>query len=184
MTKPKRFSNIQPKPNATSMPAGSYNAAITNVAFGATFGHMASLWVHIEDRMIDVLTELLGGNAALPSRQIFRSIVAVQARIKVMRRLLQRTELNDKKDKIYDEVINEFAALNDSRNAFLHGLWYTHESGNVYFVEESVDDLSVFHAREVTAQEIEILINRMIELEDRIGTIVDGEYDIRIANSN
>jgi hypothetical protein len=53
----------------------------------------------------------------------------------------------------------------------------------VYFVEESVDDLSVFHAREVTALEIEILTNRMIELEDRIGTIVDVEYDIRIANS-
>jgi hypothetical protein len=183
MAKPKRFSNIQPKSNAAGVPSGSYNAAITNVAFGSKFGHMASLWPHIEDRMIDVLTELLGGNADLPSRQIFRSIVSAQGRIKVMRSLLQRTELNDNKDQIYDEVINEFAALNDLRNALLHGLWYTHESGSVYFVEESVDDLSVFHAREVTAEEIETLINRMRELEDRVETIVDGEYDTRVAQS-
>ncbi len=181
MAKPKRFSNIQPKPNPASMPEGAYNGAITNVEIGATFGRMASLWPHIEDSMINVLTELLGGNAALPSRQIFRSIVSAQARIKVMRSLLQRAELNDKKDAIYDEVINEFAALNDQRNKFLHGLWYTHESGKVYFVEESIDDLSVFHAREVTAQEIQALIDRMTALEDRVETVVDGEYDIRQA---
>ena len=50
------------------MPEGAYNGAITNVEIGATFGRMASLWPHIEDSMINVLTELLGGNAALPSR--------------------------------------------------------------------------------------------------------------------
>ena len=71
--------------------------------------------------------------------------------------------------------------MNDQRNKFLHGLWYTHESGKVYFVEESIDDLSVFHAREVTAQEIQALIDRMTALEDRVETVVDGEYDIRQA---
>jgi hypothetical protein len=111
VAKPKRFSNIQPKYNAAGVPEGTYNVAIGNSAFGALFGRMASLWPHIEDRMIDVLTELLGGNSELPSRQIFRSIVSAQARIKVMRSLLQRTELNDKKDKIYDEVINEFGRV-------------------------------------------------------------------------
>jgi hypothetical protein len=184
MAKPKRFSTIQPKDNPGGMPDGSYDGAITNAEIGATFGRMASLWSHIEDAMIDVLTELLGGNADLPSRQIFRSIVSSQARIKVMRSLLQRVELNDTKDTIYDEVINEFAALNDLRNTFLHGLWYTHESGRVYFVEESIDDLSVFHAREVTAQEIEALIHRMTALEDRVAALVDGEYDIRQAYSS
>jgi hypothetical protein len=183
VAKPKRFSNIQPKVNSAGVPQGSYVGAITNAEIGATFGRMASLWPHIEDAMIDVLTELLGGNAELPSRQIFRSIVAVQARIKVMRSLLQRTELNERKDQIYDEVINEFAALNDLRNTFLHGLWYTHQSGRVFFVEESIDDLSVFHAREVTVQEVETIIGRMTALEHRVAALVDGEYDIRQANS-
>jgi hypothetical protein len=182
MAKPKRFSNIQPKHNRAGVPDGAYDGAITNPAIGAAFGHMASLWPHIEDRMIDVLTELLGGNAELPSRQIFRSIVSAQARIKVMRSLLQRVELNDRKDQIYDEVINEFAVLNDQRNTFLHGLWQTHQSGRVFFVEESIDDISFFHAREVELQEIETLIQRMNKLEDRVRDLTDGEYDLREAN--
>jgi hypothetical protein len=41
--------------------------------------------------MIGVFTELLGGDASLPTRQIYRSIISPQ--IKVMRSLLQRTEL-------------------------------------------------------------------------------------------
>jgi hypothetical protein len=83
MAKPKRFSNIQPKQNSAGLPQGSYDGAIKNPEVAATFGRMASLWPHIEDGMIDVLTELLGGNAELPSRQIFRSIVSPQTRIKV-----------------------------------------------------------------------------------------------------
>jgi hypothetical protein len=168
---------MNPKRPAGDVPNGGYEESITDPVVGALFGRMAGLWPHIEEQMISILTELLGGDADLPSRQIFRSIVAAQARIKIMRSLLQRTEINEGKAGDYDDILDDFTRLNDLRNSFLHGLWYTHESGRVFFVENSIDDVSLFHAREVFADELRDAISRMTELDDRIRSLVQDSYN-------
>jgi hypothetical protein len=117
-------------------------------------------------------------------RQIYRSIISPQSRIKVLRSLLQRTELNQRKDPIYDEVIDEFSSLNDQRNTYLHGLWHTHESGRVFFIEASQDEMSIFQNREVHLNEIDEFIDRLDALENRIANIMDGEQVIRDANAS
>jgi hypothetical protein len=183
MQKPKRFPVSSKKLDLSSVPSGGYAGGIKDPAFAAKFGEMASLWPHIEDNMIDVLTELLGGDYGLPSRQIYRSIISPQARIKVLRSLLQRTEMNQSKDKIYDEILDKFSSLNDLRNTYLHGLWHTHESGRVFFIEASVDETSLFENRVVKIEEIVSAIRKMTELEDRIASLIDGEHEIREAQS-
>jgi hypothetical protein len=183
MQKSKRFPLPSKKMDLSSVPAGIFDGGIKEPAFAAKFGEMASLWPHIEDKMIDVLTELLGGDYGLPSRQIYRSIISPQARIKVLRSLLERTEMNQRKDKIYDEILNEFASLNNLRNTYLHGLWHTHEGGRVFFIEASVDETSLFENREVKIEEIVSAIGKMTDLEDRISDLIDGEQEIREAQS-
>jgi hypothetical protein len=182
MKAPKRFSS-RPKPKLERVPDGRYDSGIREPHFAAKFGEMASLWPHIEDRMIDILTELLGGYSSIPAHEIFRSIISVQARINVMRALLHRTELNDNKDQIYDEVIDEFNALNTLRNKYVHGLWQTNESGKIFFVEPSIDQKSVFESREMPVSEIEALIDRMNALDERAVLLVDAERDFREARS-
>jgi hypothetical protein len=180
---PKRFPVSSKKLDLSNVPSGGYAGGIQEPAFAAKFGEMASLWPHIEDKMIDVLTELLGGDYELPARQIYRSIISPQARIKVLRSLLERTEMNQRKDKIYDEIISEFATLNNLRNTYLHGLWHTHESGRVFFIEASVDETSLFENREIHVEEIVSAIGKMTALENRIGFLIDGEQDLREASS-
>jgi hypothetical protein len=180
--KPKRFPPAS-KLDFAKVPDGRYDDGISEPAFAAKFGEMASLWPHIEDRMIAVLAELLGGDHRLPSRQIYRSIISPQARIKVLRSLLERTEMNQRKDGIYDEILNEFASLNNLRNTYLHGLWHTHESGRVFFIEASLDETSLFEHREVQIDEMVSAIQKMTSLEDRIADLIDGEHEIRQAHS-
>jgi hypothetical protein len=184
MKKRKRFSDIEAQFNTAYVPQGGYETGITEQVFAAKFGNMATRWPHIEDLMIGVFTELLGGDASLPTRQIYRSIISPQSRIKVLRSLLQRTELNQRKDPIYDEVIDEFSSLNDQRNTYLHGLWHTHESGRVFFIEASQDEMSIFQNREVHLNEIDEFIDRLDALENRIANIMDGEQVVRDANAS
>jgi hypothetical protein len=82
--------------------------------------------------------------------------------------LLQRTQLNRNKDTYYDEILDEFDKLNGKRNAYSHGLWYTHESGSVYISEQSIGDHHWLEARPVKLEEIEDTLTRMGNLWAKI----------------
>jgi hypothetical protein len=129
MANPKRYSG--PKRAGEDAPEGQYAAGIDNEKFATIFGQILATWVHVEDMMIEVLKDLIGGTSA-PARQIFHSMTSNTARKKIMLACLQRSQLNAKKADIYEDIIKRFADLNDTRNTFIHGLWYTHESGLVF----------------------------------------------------
>lgn len=86
----------------------------------------------------------------------------------VMQTLLETSPSHATTEQFYDEVIEEFSALNKLRNGYLHGLWWTHESGKTYFEEAASESFAFLTSREVRADELEAVIKRMSELTRKI----------------
>ena len=152
------------------MPEGRGAGHNLNVAFAAALGEMIGYWPHIEDRMIFILSSLIGNHEQeIPSQQIFRAIVSQDARIKMIRAILEKSPINRKKGAIFDAIIDEFEALNKARNKYVHGLWWTHvESQRVFLQPASTDEFGFLDQREVTLQEMDDVIERMSRLFGRI----------------
>jgi len=163
--KPRRYKRF--KPTSGQLPPGEYKTGITNERFAILFAQNTANWVHIEDQMIEVLGDLIGGKSA-PARQIFKSIISNKARKMVMLACLERSPINANKSAVYDTIIQQFSELNGRRNTFLHGLWYTHDSGRIFLSEESVDDHHWMEVREVEFNEMEAMNNLMWALSMKI----------------
>jgi hypothetical protein len=115
--------------------------------------------------MIDVMSLLLGGTRHAPGRQVFRSLVSEEARVRVMRSLLEHSRLNHDKTQEFDDVIDLFVQVKTRRNALAHGLWQTHQDGSVWIQEPSPDETAEFHsAREVKIGELDDLLKQMSDL--------------------
>jgi hypothetical protein len=153
-----------PKPNAI---LGKYEAGIKTEKFAALFGQTIATWVHVEDLMIQVLQDLLGSKSA-PARQIFHSIISNRARKMLMLACLQKARINIRKTDLYENMISQFSAINATRNTFLHGLWYTHESGRIFLSESAVNDFHYTDAREVKIEELEDMNKAMAILANTI----------------
>lgn len=154
---------------ASGAPEGSYIAGIHNDKFASLFGQTIATWVHVEDMMIQVLQDLLGSKNA-PARQIFHSVRANSARKKLMLACLQKAQINAKKSDLYEIIISQFSALTDLRNTYLHGLWYTHESGRVFLSESAMDDFHYVDAREIPIDELHIMNKAISTLTHTIFT--------------
>lgn len=158
--KAKRYPPPKPKPPKMP-PDGAYESGVTDPKMKELLGDLASYWPHVEDAMVGFFDELLGANEAIPSRQLYKSIVNTQIRILIMRTLLERAALNKTKSDKYDAILDEFASLNKQRNTYLHGLWYTYEDGRTFFSELSIDEDYFLDQREVKDKEIGAVIDRM-----------------------
>ena len=121
--------------------------------------------------MVEFMAILLGGRHT-PARQVFRSLSSEDARIKILKSLLQDAPQNKDKGPEYDEIIALFATVKKRRNAYAHGLWYTHESNRVWLAEASPDELSFFEKREVKKKELETVIHQMNDLWDKLNKIM------------
>lgn len=147
---------------------GHYRSGLWNEKIVSAIGQIATYWPHVEEGMIEILRELLGGHKELPARQVFRSIINQQARIQVLTALLEQSWLNRHKDQFYDDIIGEFAGLNKKRNEYVHGLWWTHDSDRVFLCVEAIDDGSFLDGREVTYKEVEAVFLRMSALSAKL----------------
>lgn len=133
-------------------------------------GHIAADWPHVEEAMISVLAELLGGGRGTPAHQIFRSIVNAKARIDVMRNLLEMAEINKNREIYFDEVIDEFKSLNDKRNEYMHNIWMSYNNGDAYLCKASPSVLGYLmdSTRKVPLKELKDVNARMITLIRKI----------------
>jgi hypothetical protein len=116
------------------------------------------------DRYLDGLI----GSKSAPARQIFHSVISNNARKILMLACLQKSRINVRKNDLYENIIAQFSALNATRNAFLHGLWYTHESGRIFLSESAVNDFHYTDAREVKIEELENMSQAMVILANTI----------------
>jgi hypothetical protein len=131
-------------------------------------GALVTAWPFLEEAMADIFRELVGATPnPMPYRHILREIFSAQARIKLMRSLLEKHPLNMAKGDEYDKIIDEFESLNKLRNAYIHGLWSTHESGKIYLSSSEGDQAWFFdNEKEVRLKDIDNMLERMHELKN------------------
>jgi hypothetical protein len=142
----------------------TFKPGVPRAKFAKEVGTIVTLWPHVEEGMITILRALLGGSAAVPARQIFRSIISERARIQMMATLLQKTYLNQAKGSFYDDVIAEFERLNSKRNAYVHGLWWAREDGRLFLTNDLLGDHHFYRSREVPFSEIQETVSGMKRL--------------------
>jgi hypothetical protein len=149
---------------------GTYSSGLTNDDYAVALAEIITQWSSLEETMIGFLGLLLGHQTSTsPARQIYRSIIAPNARIKMLKAVLEKSQINRDKTAEYDEVISEFELLNRERNTFVHGLWETHhESGRAFLREPSPDEFYFFEQRYVPIEELQNIVIRIGNLARRI----------------
>ena len=147
---------------------GSWGIIDREVA--AEFGFLVSYWWHVEEVMTWVLEDLLEGkrnetfSSNSPVRKIFRTVVSEDARIKIMWALLEGAPHNSAMPELYDDIIDEFRALNGIRNRLVHGFWYTDATGKVTLRASSNDPIELETPQEITAKYLRKIGFRMQKL--------------------
>jgi hypothetical protein len=149
---------------------GTYSSGLANDDYAVALAEIITHWSWLEETMIGFLGLLLGHQTSTsPARQIYRSIIAPNARIKMLKAVLEKSQINRDKTAEYDEVISEFELLNRERNTFVHGLWETHhESGRAFLREPSPDEFYFFEQRYVPIEELQNIVIRIGNLARRI----------------
>ena len=158
---------------------GIYSTGLTNDDYAVALADITTHWSYLEESMIGFFALLLGHpspslgrlghSSPSPARQIYRSIMAPNARIQMLKAVLEKSEINRDKTAEYDAVINEFELLNRARNTYVHGLWDTHhESGRAFLCEPSPDEFYFFQPRYVPIEELQNTVIRMGNLARRI----------------
>ena len=128
-----------------------------NVHIATLLSRILVLWPHLEDLMVGVFDRLVGTkpenyeNGSL----LFYAIVNQKTRIDLMRRLLQRGRSNRNRSSTYDDIIDEFQRLNDLRNRYIHGRWWTHQDGDTYLQVDNSEQPTHVGYRKVTVKELE-----------------------------
>jgi hypothetical protein len=153
---------------------------ITHPEVAMLFGFMVSYWPQVEEQMVGFLGQLFTGkpdphnwHVNQASRLVFRSIVSNKARTKVMTSLLESAPQNAERDREYDDIINEFAALSNLRNKYVHGLWSTVTDDNDIPVKVQLSPIRAdasanLNPRTVKKDEIEAILIRMRNLFEKI----------------
>ena len=158
----------KPSKLQSKRPDGHYRTGLWDDAYLKCVGQIATYFPLIENEMIRILGDLLGAGGGMSARQIFASINSHKARVKVMTSLLEHSYVNRMKGSEYDEFISEFDGMANSRNDYVHHIWWTHSSGRVFLAPPSVTDYGWHDGREVTLNELEGVIERMGELMRRL----------------
>jgi hypothetical protein len=108
---PKRY-----KPKLTITPEGTYTSGIKNNEISLALGQLITNWPHVEEKMAQFFGYILDIPDKQSARLIFRSIINQNIRIIIMRALLEKSPHHKDKGILFDEIIDEFAKLNSSRN--------------------------------------------------------------------
>lgn len=133
-------------------PDGKYRSGIHNTPIALEVMNVIAALPHIDETMIDLMALLMEADS-LTARQVFYSLTSENVRAKVMLSLLQKASINAKKGQEYDDFIALFLEIVSFRNDYAHGLWWTHESGDVYWSLNSDDDFVNLHRRKFGIEE-------------------------------
>lgn len=177
----KRYEKPTPKPKEAfekKADGASYHG-ICDPEVGAALALLITYWVTLEEHILGFQTILLGGKEglgnfqlAMASRIIFKATISQQARIKLMRSLLQTLELHANRGAEYDAIIAEYDALNTLRNKYAHGLWNTLADGGEVVLRTSQSDLTkAGEPQQITAADLNSVIERMRTLHGMISAI-------------
>lgn len=171
---PVRFTNSAAGRQLNKTPLGVREGGLTNERMLVVLGSILASWPHLEEAMIHFMSDLMGTERHVaPARQVFRSVVSSEARIAIMRSLLEEAEINRDKDSSYDEILDEFASLNRVRNSYAHGLWWTSQDDKklVWLQETSTDPFASLFGKERR-----VTLKELVGITQRIGALFDKIY--------
>ena len=134
------------------------------------FTLLVTEFTHLEHTMERVLSLIMKSDE-MTAAHVMRSIVSANARIQLMRNLLERARHNSDKTSEYDEIIEEYSKINTNRNEFVHARWYTNiQSGKIFIIKRSDDKLIVDIAakKEFDVKEFKSVRTRILNLTNKI----------------
>ena len=162
------FHSAIEKAKKLSGPSGTYRAGVWDPEHSSALGVVVTSWSHLEEKFLYIFHSICRGTNQRVSRIVFRSLVQ-DSRIRISRYILENSPTHYAASTELDDIIDEFDSCNSVRNKFVHGMWYTHDSGRIYLSPANEDPtLPGTHRRLVPLKEITDLITRMVELQRRI----------------
>src|ERR1041385_6040092 len=127
MNTPRTKPPVRYSPKLRKAPEGMYSSGIANMGLAAVIGNIITFWPHLEEHAVGLFGELVGIEDEASANLVFRTIINQNTRLDIMRAMLERSPQHKEKTLELDRMIADFSSLNGTRNAYAHGLWYTHE---------------------------------------------------------
>ncbi len=129
--------------------------------------------------MARFLALLLNMRDPVSTGYILRTIRSPKGRYDVMKGLLEKAPVNKAKDQEHDRILAEFWSINQRRNAYVHGHWYTSdENYSSWLLEPNDDDhgFGLTDARPVARDELVGVIERIDKLVRDLLGLVQREW--------
>jgi hypothetical protein len=162
----RRFDKTRHPKNRDLPDPGIFQGGVKDEKILLLLGQLVATWPQLEERVVyifGILTKTEKG----PARQIFRSVIAQEVKINMMRFLLEETEQHINAPPFFDKVLDEFQSLNRTRNKYVHGLWH-HDAEATYL--SSSDAAS--HPFETVTRKIQD--SELTEFFDRAGKLASA----------
>jgi hypothetical protein len=137
-------------------PPGISTGTIEDAEIAVLLAQVVATFVHLENFMAFPLARLSGCDERT-SGYMLRSVKSPRGRVDLMRELLTKDPRNQDLGEQWDEVLAEFWRINQRRNAYVHGQWWSHGDGSTWLVEQDEHGLSVLAARTVKKEELHAL---------------------------
>jgi hypothetical protein len=164
----KRYSEQRHPANRDLPSPGAFAGGVEDPEILSLLGKLVGTWSHLEEAMIYVFATLSGMKRRGPSREIFRSIIAQEVKIRMMRFLLEESEINAEQPPFFDVVLDKFQSLNSTRNKYIHGLWFNGQG--VTYLSSTDPARHPFETvtRKIVAKELQDFLKRTSELTGAI----------------
>lgn len=164
---------------------GQFGLSIANVEVASQVGHFVSTFPHLEEMMENFAAVVLGTDPDIATH-VMRSIISAKARMDFLRDALERGQRNSERPAKFDEVLDEFKAINDFRNDLVHAKYQTNmETGDVSWVRPRGDPMLLRYAafEPFDHAEIDAMKKRGNALVLKI-SIIMGEEQARLQASS
>lgn len=161
MNTPRKIKRHNRKIPDNGLPDGGYVGSITDREIAAELGMLAADFVHLEEKMADILSVLLGTTDVEMSGYVLRAIKSPRGRVDLLKNLLELAPANKNRPESFDDAISEFWNLNLARNDYIHGEWWSHAEGRTFISIFDPHGLGFFTAREIKKEELQAVRERI-----------------------
>ncbi|MBA2589073.1 MAG: hypothetical protein H0U98_10675 [Alphaproteobacteria bacterium] len=145
----------------TDLLGGHYIDSINDRGIAAELAMMTAEFTSLERFMDGVLAILIGTDDSELAGYVMRAIKSPKGRVDLMRNLLEKAPSNSGLSPDFDKAISEFWEINGKRNDYVHGQWYSHDSGAVFISIFDPHGWGLMSAREIKKEELSAMRNRI-----------------------
>jgi len=164
---------------------GSFAIGITNPNIASLVGSFIAAFNNLDEVMEHFAAVIIGCDVDVATH-IMRSVISAKARTDLLTAALERGAKNAQRPESYDEIIEEFKAINSFRNDIAHAKYQTNlETADVSWVRPKADPLLLRHAafEAFNPNDILAIAVRMRALTVKIAQVLGQEQTLQSAHS-